>query len=156
MTGQNFANFPTTFTSATAGGSYYLAMSGTTLQISAGTAPLLTPTYQIAAGLLPALTFNFTATNETLAADFSGGAPGFNITLNAVSGNNGELKILGQGSAQTFTMTDYTIGLAAGGGGISYNNIDTMDLLNCRVNYSGGLATVSTLIVDSGCLFYWS
>jgi len=157
VTGQNFADFPTTFTTAASGGSYYLAMSGANLQISAGNAPLSTPTWQIAAGLLPGLTFNFNGSNETLFADFTAGLPlGVNVTLNAVGGNGGQLTILGQGTAQTFTMTDYQIGLAAGGGGVSFNNVDTMDLTNCLVNYAGGLATVPNLIVDSGCMFFWN
>ncbi len=155
VTGQNFADFPTTFGTAATGGSYYLTASAGIVRISAGNAPLPTPTYQIAANLLPGLTFNFTGANETLFADFTGGAPGVNITLNSVAGSNGQLTILGTGTGQVFTMTDYQIGLAAGGGIISYNNVDAMDLLNCTVNYSGSLATLRNLTIDSGCVFYW-
>jgi hypothetical protein len=164
VTGQNFADFPTTFAAADSGGSYYVAAvaagtgasSGTLLQISAGGVPLVTPTRQVAAGLLPELTFNFNGDNEALSVDFSAGLPlGVNVTLNAVGGNGGRLAILGQGTAQTFTMTDYQIGPAAGGGDVSFSNVDTLDLLNCVVNYSGGLATVPNLIVDNGCMFYW-
>ena len=38
---------------------------------------------------------------------------------------------------------------------VVYNNIDTLDLSNATVYYSGSLATVSNLIVDNGCVFYW-
>jgi subtilisin-like proprotein convertase family protein len=153
VTGKNFADFPTTFTAST--GSYYVTASGGILQISAGNAPLAVPTYQIAASLLPSLTFNFTGVDQTLFADFTGGALGVNLTLNAVSGNNDTLTVLGQGTGQTFTMTDYQIGLAAGGGAILYNNVDTVDLLNSKVYYSGALATIQHLIVDSGCWLVW-
>jgi hypothetical protein len=52
-------------------------------------------------------------------------------------------------------MTDYQIGLAAGGGTVAYNTIDALDLKDCTVYYSGWLATVPHLIVDVGCVFYW-
>jgi hypothetical protein len=155
VTGVNFADFPTIFTPSATGSSYYLTASNGTLQISVGNVPLAAPTYQIAANLLTSLTFNLAGPNETLFADFTDGALGVNITLNAVSGLNDTLTILGQGTGQTFTMNDYQIGPTAGGGTISYNNVDTVDLLNSKVYYSGALATIQHLIVDSGCWLVW-
>jgi hypothetical protein len=115
---------------------------------------LPTPTYQIAANLLPGLTFNLEGTDEMVAADFTGGALEVDLTVNA-GGSGAQLKVIGTGAGQSFTMTDYQIGLTAGGGVIYYSNLDTMNLLTCEVHYSGGFATLNRLIVNSGCVFYW-
>jgi len=155
MTGVNFGDFPSLFTTTASGASYYVTAHNGTVQISLGNAPLTTPTYQIAANLLPALTFNLNGSNETLFTDFTGGALGVNLTLNSAYGSGGQLTVIGAGTQQDFALTDYQIGLSAGGGVILFNNLDRLDLFSSAVHYSGQLATLNTLFVHNGCVFYW-
>jgi hypothetical protein len=155
LTGQNFALFPTVFTATAASASYYVTASNGIVQISGASTPSATPTYQIAANLLPSLTFNLNGTDESLFTDFSGGALGVNVTLNSTYGNNGQLTVIGAGTAQSFSLTDYQVGLTAGGGLVYFNNLDTLNLFSSAVHYSGQFATLNTLFIHSGCIFYW-
>ncbi len=160
VTGQNFANFPTTFAAPADGTAFDVSLdsTGTTLLISTGTAASTTPAFQIAAALAPSLTFDLSGNNQNLVLDFSNGSPLAltSIILNSTHGNGGQLTLLGAGSSQTFTMNDQQIALASGGDALSFNNMDIVDLKNAAVDYSGTLSTVSNLIVDAGTTLFWS
>ncbi|HVT82368.1 MAG TPA: proprotein convertase P-domain-containing protein [Phycisphaerae bacterium] len=155
--GQNFANFPTTFTPAD-GGSFYLSFdpSGTNVQISATSFPSPKPAWQIAAALLPSLTFNLSASNQQLFVDFSNGTPpALSINLNSTRGNHAQLAIIGAGDSQTLALTDLQL-TAPGGTTLTFTGLDTLDLKNANINFSGDLSTLGNLIIDTGAFMIWS
>lgn len=159
VTGQNFANFATVLTAAGDTDSYYVTLdpTGMYVRISAGKQPLTTPTYQIALALLPSLTFNLLGTNNSIYVDFVNGSPipAGNITVNGPLGATDALHVLGQSPSQTFTMSDTQIG-PDGGGAILYEDLDSLWILNCTVNYSGWLSTLNSLHIGQGTAFHWS
>ncbi|HUO08924.1 MAG TPA: proprotein convertase P-domain-containing protein [Phycisphaerae bacterium] len=148
----NFGNFPTSFTTAGATGSFYLATDSTDtyLRISSGTTGLSPATYQVALANLPNLTFNLTGANSVLVVDFSNGSPiAGNITLNIASPSSQELQIVGQNPGETFTLSDTQLALEDGGA-LAYQALPTLTLNTCTVNVTGDLANVQNINVNSG------
>ncbi len=158
ITGQNFGNFSTIFNTTTNSDSYYVAVdpSDTFLQISTGTTPSSTPTYQIALAKLPSLTFNLSGTDNILTIDFTNGSPipGGNISLNATAASNDELRIFGQDPSQLFTMTDTQIGPTAGGI-VFFQNLPTLTLDNSTTHFTGTLNTLQNLNINTGETFFF-
>ena len=159
ITGQNFANFPTLFATTSDTCSYYVIVdpSDTFLQIYTSTSATGTPAYQIPLAKLPWLTFDLLGQNNVLVIDFANGSPiplG-NISVNATAASNDELRILGQNSAQAFTLTDTQDG-PAGGGAIFFQNLPTLTLDNSTTSYSGSLNTIQNLNVEPNETFNWS
>jgi subtilisin-like proprotein convertase family protein len=160
ITGQNFTNFPTLFTTTSDTSSYYVSVdpSDTFLQISLGTTASTTPAYQIPLSALPLLTFNLLGQNNVLVIDFVNGSPlpAGNITVNATAGSNDELRVLGQNASQLFTLTDTQDAPATGGPAIVYNNLPTLTLYNATTNYTGSLNTLQNLNLDTNETFNWN
>jgi subtilisin-like proprotein convertase family protein len=162
VTGQNFLNSivdPTVFTAAAPGAAFYLTLdpTHTFLQISNGTAPLATPTYQLPLASTSTLTFNLNGTGEALYVDFSNGSPlpAGNLTLNCAAGGGDELRILAAATTPALTMTDTQIGIA-GQPAVVYNNVSTLSLFGCNVYYTGSLSSINNLVIGVGAWFDWT
>jgi subtilisin-like proprotein convertase family protein len=160
VSGQNFLESPSTVFTATApGDAFYLTIdpTHTYLQISTGSAPLATPTYQLPLASTSTLTFNLNGTGETLYVDFSNGSPlpAGNLTLNCAAGGGDELRILAAATTPALTMTDTQIGVP-GQPAVVYSNVSTLSLFGCTVYYTGSLSSIDNLIIGVGTWFHWA
>jgi hypothetical protein len=141
------------------GAAYYVSLdlSHTYVQVTQGASPggaLLNKYLLLSA---TPLTLNLSNPGDAVYIDFANGSPvGAGITVSGGSTNQGKLYILSQSPSQVFNMTDTQITLAAGGAGISFQNISELDLLSGVYNYSGNLSTLGTLNVGIQAAFNWS
>ena len=129
----------------------------TSVRSSGQCAPLATPTYQLPLASTSTLTFNLNGAGETLYVDFSNGSPlpSGNLTLNCAPGGGDELRILAAATTPALTMTDTQIGIA-GQPAVVYNNVSTLSLFGCTVNYTGSLSSIDNLIIGVGTWFDWT
>jgi hypothetical protein len=132
---------------------YYVRLdsTGTYVQISNSNAPLPTPTYQIAWALLPSLTFNLLGGANTVWVDFSDGSPipPGEILVNGSAGAADALTVIGQNSAQAFTLASAQIE-PTGGPAIAYSNIASLLLQNGTTSFSGTIQPGPALTVGGG------
>ncbi len=151
-TGIDFVNNVIPFTTNATNSSYYVWSSQN--QIDVGTTPG-TPLATYPAASAPHLAFNLALSGSTLIVNFSGGSPIplQNIAVNGSGLSTSQVTIIGAGSS--FTMTDTQI-IAPGGGQINFSGLGVLDLKNSIFHYTGNLATLDNLIVDSGTTFYWN
>ena len=162
VTAIDFANvppapsFPANFTASGPNEIFHLWVDGTTLEVGMS-ADEVNPVYRIDLSSAPALTFNLNQPGATLIVDFTNASPipAGNILVDGGGLADSQVEIIGQSSAQQFTMTDTHVG-PTGGGIVQYQNLGTLSFLSSTVFYSGSLSTLDVLNIGAGTVFNWS
>jgi hypothetical protein len=138
---------------------YYVSVdpTHTYLHVSQGASPGGTLLNQYSLTSAPPLTLTLSNPGQAVYIDFANGSPlGAGIIVDGGSASSGKLFIVGQSGSQVFTMTDFQIAPAAGGGVVSFQNIGELHLDKGIFNYSGDLATIGVLDVGVQASFNWS